>query len=217
MGILLETLCTLMFGTFGAMGLVRVIWFYVMSSMEIRLQTPPASPVLLSLDDLPSPESIIQKNVKKQSYTVISPQKKPRHLGSGSKKGRRKRAFRAGDADDSFALQNETFYGAHPEDDSSPYGLNSIDGLPDSSDVGRSSLTAFDETDSDDLEYYTYAESVLDFVAGLYQVSATLFVVQGWDMKRTSATVSCKMISIRTPTVTHSRTFERLRGIILNI
>ena len=205
-----------MFGTFGAIGLVRVVWFYVMSSMEIRLQTPPASPVLLSLDDLPSPESIIQKNVKKQSYTVISPQKKPRHPGTGSKKGHRKRAFRVGDADDSLALQNETLYDAHPDDDSSTYSLNSIDGLPDTLDIGRSSPTTFDETDCN-LEYYTYAESVLDFVAGLFQVSATLFVVQGWDMKRASATVSRKMILIRTYTVTHSRSFERLRGIILNI
>ncbi|KAF8347213.1 hypothetical protein F5887DRAFT_915983 [Amanita rubescens] len=168
-----------------------------MSSMEIRLQTPPASPVLLSLDDLPSPESIIQNNVKKQSYTVISPQKKPRHPGSGSKKDRRKRTFRAGDTDDSLALQNETFYGVHPEDDSSTYGLNSIDGLPDSLDIGRSSpTTVFDETDSDNLEYYTYAESVFDFVAGLFQVSATLFVVQGWDMKRASATKTRLLSSV---------------------
>ncbi|KAF8332876.1 hypothetical protein F5887DRAFT_922279 [Amanita rubescens] len=186
------------FGAFGAMGLdclVRV-WFCVMSGMEIRLQTPPASPVLLSLDDLPSPESIIQKNVKKQSYTVISPQKKPRHPGTGSKKSCQKRTtdtFQAGDEDDSF-------YGAHPvDDDSSQYGLNSIDGLPESSIIGHPSAispTAFDATDSDELEYYTYVESVLDFVAGLFQVSATVFVVQGWDMKRASATKTRPLSSV---------------------
>jgi hypothetical protein len=188
--------------------------------MEIRLQTPPASPVLLSLDDLPSPESIIHKNAKKKSYTVISPQKKPRHPGTGSKKGRQKRTtdvFQASDADDRFSLQNETFYSVHPvEDGSSQYSLDSIDGLPESSNIGISS-TAFDAIDSDEFEYYTYVESVLDFVAGLFQVSAMVFVVQGWDMKRASATVSFKVISIRRSTVTHAWTFERLHGIILNV
>lgn len=37
--------------------------------------------------------------------------------------------------------------------------------------------------------FRVYVESVLTLVAGLYQVSETMFVVQGWDMKRESALV----------------------------
>lgn len=157
--------------------------------MDIHLETPPASPELLSLDDLPVPEPISRKKLETTSYTVISPQKKPKRHGTTSRKSRQ-----AHPSSDEWR-QSEASISAYPAEDNSEYYIPSPTaqaGIPVSPDDHGTDTspasTCFDGTVSED-DYYVYAESVLNFVAGFFQVSATMFLVQGWDKKRESATV----------------------------
>ena len=163
------------------------------NKMEINLETPPASPVLLSVDDLLSPEPISLKRNLTTLYTATSPQKKPRRAGTTSKKCREKHTTATNSCGTNVADRGLEW----PCEDATTVGDSVYDqtmaltaGLPcelygASTNVTSSSYA--EEAQSD--EYFAYAEAVLNFVAGLFQVSSTLFIVQGWDKKRESTTV----------------------------
>ena len=159
--------------------------------MEIHLDTPPASPMLLTLDDLPSPEPNHPK-AGAVSYTVISPEKKPWKPSAPMRK--RRRALTPSPEDD----------GAEPEvtnlsplDPTSPFpSMGNIPGNMSSTVdlLGHATLThipsfaaRFDGKELDD--YYVYVESVMTFATGVFQVSDVVFVVQGWDKRGESAMV----------------------------
>ena len=60
--------------------------------------------------------------------------------------------------------------------------------LPDGS-LSDPTATSFSSgTDRDD-SYYGYIKSVTSFVSGLFQISETVFIVQGWDRNRETAMV----------------------------
>ena len=159
--------------------------------LEINLETPPASPVLLSLDDLASPEPISLKRSVATLYTVISPQKRPRRAHKTSKKCREKHTTDScgtiADLDFEWPqCEDTTTVGDSVNDQTTALTA----GLPPELYGASTNATLgshAEEAQSD--EYYAYAEAVLNFVTGLFQVSSTLFIVQGWDKKRESATV----------------------------
>lgn len=154
------------------------------NDLEINLETPPASPVLLSLDDLPSPEPICLKRTVTSLYTVISPQKKPRRTSTTSKKGRERQTIVELGAES--RCEAATTIGDSVNDQT----ITLTAGLPCEVNGASTNLplaSYMEEVQSD--EYYSYAEAVLNFVTGLFHVSSTLFIVQGWDKKRESATV----------------------------
>ena len=152
--------------------------------MDIELETPPDSPgALLTLDDLPSPEPDYLAKPDATVYAVISPQKKPRKPGARPRKRQR----------------NLT---PCPDDAGEPQGadLSPLQPFLPMTDLLGNSLTPtatsffnFDHAVTDRDGYYTFVESVTSFVSGLFQISETVFIVQGWDRKRESATVECLM------------------------
>ena len=139
---------------------------------------------LLSLYDLPSPEPICLKRTVTTLYTVTSPQKKPRRTGTTSKKGREKHSIV--ELGSESHCEAATTIGESVNDQTT----TSTAGLPcevNGASINLPLASYVEEVQSD--EYYSYAEAVLNFVTGLFHVSSTLFIVQGWDKKRESAMV----------------------------
>ena len=152
--------------------------------MDIQLlETPPNSPgALLTLDDLPSPEPDYElAKLDATVYAVISPQKKPRKPGAVSRKRRRSLTPCLDHAGAPEGIDLSPLQPFLPMTDLLGNGLTSI----------TTSLSDFDHAGTDRDDYYVYIESVTSFVSGFFQISETVFIVQGWDRKRESATVEC--------------------------
>ncbi|KAF8343720.1 hypothetical protein F5887DRAFT_918312 [Amanita rubescens] len=147
--------------------------------MDIRLESPPESPgALLTLDDLPSPGlDDLVKPTGATVYAVISPEKKPRKPSAPRK---RRRSLTPCPDHAGELLQDA---------DLSPLAMTWMTNILGNSltpTVAESSPSFDGSTDGDD--YHVYVESVMSFVSGLFQLSETIFIVQGWDRKRESAT-----------------------------
>ena len=150
----------------------------------IELETPPPSPTHIWQDDHLS-LGPWEETQTPGDYQVLSPQKRPRTYSARSQKLKKCRctpydssqvhAINAGSITATQAADSE----ASPDHDmASTYPTS-----PCTSDQDNGSR-------EHPQGYHEYVESVTTDIAGVYLLSPTLFVVQGWDSRTLAATVS---------------------------
>lgn len=166
----------------------------------INLETPPPSPVQLWQDI----EAADELGYMPVEYHISSPQKRPREYSARPRQSKRTRQQHVGTerykaVDQELNTTTSPRLGAH-----APQTLIIIAHY-------QPMHTRYENTvppielqhecpANDDLSemlptsgYEEYVESVKAGIAGVYQIEQNVFVVQGWDCKTLSATVSLMM------------------------
>ena len=141
----------------------------------IELETPPPSPTHI-WQDSDSWQGLLEVEKVAGEYQMQSPQKRPRTYSARSRPRKRNHARPSTNAPSEFSeiiigtASTEVADDVHPLVDlnlmRSP--ANEPDPLP---------------------GYQEYVESVAADIAGIYLLTANLFVVQGWDSRTLTATV----------------------------
>lgn len=140
----------------------------------IDLDSPPPSPTEIRLDD---PPSVFEAHQKLVDYQVLSPQKRARKYSAHLRQPKRKcpaipiEAMNATPADDAH-LDSALASDAPTRPPSPP--APAADDAPPTLPPG----------------YPEYMECVTADIAGLSLINSNLFVVQGWDSRTLSVTVS---------------------------
>lgn len=137
----------------------------------IDLDSPPPSPTDICLDD---PPSVFDQ--KDADYQVLSPQKRARNYSARSRQPKRKRP----------AISIEAMSEMQADDAHLDFAPAVASDTPTHS--PSPPIQAGD--DASPMGYHEYAESVNADIAGVYLINSNLFVVQGWDSRTLTATVS---------------------------
>ena len=140
----------------------------------IDLDSPPPSPTEICLDD---PPSVFEAHQKLADYQVLSPQKRARKYSAHLRQPKRKCP----------AIPIEAM-NAMPTDDSR-LDLAPAGDIP-THPPSPPTLAADDASPTLPPGYPEYVECVTADIAGLSLINSNLFVVQGWDSRTLSVTVS---------------------------
>lgn len=141
----------------------------------IELETPPPSPTHI-WQDLDSWRGLPEVQKAAGEYQVLSPQKRPRTYSARSRPRKRNHAHPSTDTPSEFSdiiirtAITEVVEDLHPLADLNP-------------------MRSPDDKPNPPPGYQEYVESVAADIAGIYLLTANLFVVQGWDSRTLAATV----------------------------
>lgn len=183
---------------------------------SIELDTPPPSPTRIWEDDLWAPGSCGELGTL-GDYHISSPQKRPRTYTVRSRKSKKSRGPPL-EASDCLPLSSEEICG--PQVAYESCGSNTGDTAPAKLTTNPTTFHALSLAYEDGKSrehprgYLEYMESVAAGIAGIYLLSSNLFVVQGWDSRSLTATVSYGCNRTWDETMIQLTLHTRMHGII---